>query len=194
MSWMQDKLYLYIDESGDTGIKFEKGSSVLFVLSIVIILEKNDTKLNTIFKKLNLDSREIKFSKTSFKNKMLFFEGLKNLDFESEVFVFKKKRKINYMDYISVALNYTALHTKTKEVLITIDGLSENVIKNSDIKNIKLITKVKTKIIFIDSTKSIFLQLSDMLAGLVHSIYKDKNDYNFLLQRLKHKVKITHIE
>jgi len=78
---------------------------------------------------------------------------------------------------------------------IIIDGIDDNKLTANNIKNIKTLFKeLKPKIIFLDSRKSLFLQFSDMLAGLVHSIYKNKEDYNVLLKKLKDKVKITQIE
>ena len=65
---------------------------------------------------------------------------------------------------------------------------------NNDIKLIKNLTKIKTKIEFCDSKKSRLLQLADMLAGLTHAIYKNKKDYLKILKSLSHKIKITRIE
>ena len=46
------KIHIYIDESGDTGIKFDEGSSKLFVVSLLCvkneILDKTENQLKKI--------------------------------------------------------------------------------------------------------------------------------------------------
>lgn len=79
-----------------------------------------------------------------------------------------------------------------ESIKIVIDGLDKNKVTDNDIKSIRHTLKgIKVKIIFTDSKKDIFLQLSDMLAGLAHSVEKGKNDYNNSLKTLANKVKIT---
>lgn len=73
---MNKKCVIYIDESGDTGIKTDKGSSLYFIISLVLVDHDESLKIKeqlfNIINKLNIKPKEIKFSKTSFKNKILF--------------------------------------------------------------------------------------------------------------------------
>jgi hypothetical protein len=195
---MEEKLYIYIDESGDTGIKFDKGSSRFFVLALVHIKDTNLQKiyqeLFNIILSLKINSEELKFSKTSFKNKRLFFKNIKKLDFIADIFIFNKQMKKDYSYYVLKCVNSLNINSKFKEILVTIDGIDENILTHQDVKQIKKVFKSKVKIIFCNSIKNIFLQLADMLAGLIHSIYKDKNDYITMLKNVEGKIKITHIK
>jgi coenzyme F420-reducing hydrogenase delta subunit len=192
------KINIYVDESGDTGIKFNKGSSELFIVSFLYVnnseLEKIEQILKEIIHDLDIYPKELKFSSTSFKNKTLFLNRIKNLNFKAEIFVYKKYNKNGFYHFIKQSLENITIHPETTYKII-IDGIDDNKLTTNNIKNIKTLFKeLKPKIIFLDSRKSLFLQLSDMLAGLVHSIYKNKEDYNVLLKKLKDKVKITQIE
>jgi hypothetical protein len=190
------KIHIYIDESGDTGVKFDKGSSEFLVVSLLCI--KNDYQIKTekilknIIDSLNIYPKELKFSDTSFKNKDLFFSKVKDLDFIAYIFVFKKNTKQDFYYFIKHSLENMNIEPHTR-YMITIDGVDGNKFTGSNIRNIKTLFK-KTTVNFLDSRKSIFLQLSDMLAGLVHSFYRNKKDYEKILRLLKDKIKITQIE
>ncbi|MBC7766752.1 DUF3800 domain-containing protein [Arenimonas sp.] len=194
---MQEKLHIYIDESGDTGIKFEKGSSEFFVISIVIVSSKDLSELNKNLEEIRdgllFKSKEIKFSKILFKHKIIFFKSIRRLNFIAYAFIFNKNfcKQYKYIDYLTQPLKELSLSNNSAESIITIDGKDKKMFSNNDIKMIKNLTRIKTKIIFCDSKKSILIQLSDMLAGLIHAVYKNKNGYFETLNLLQHKIKIT---
>lgn len=192
------KINIYIDESGDTGIKFDEGSSEFFVVSLLFIKDEELSKIEKILKSivdnLVIYPKELKFSDTSFKNKIIFYNMIKNVDFKANIFIYKKHIKRNFYYFIKWSLENIIIKPDTTYI-ITIDGIDENKFTSNDIKNIKLLFRLcKTKILFLDSKKNIFLQFSDMLAGLVHSIYKGKVDYEGSLKAIKHKIRITQIE
>jgi hypothetical protein len=73
--------------------------------------------------------------------------------------------------------------------------MDKNKISSNNIKTIRGIFKgIKVKIYFADSRKNIFLQLSDMLAGLIHSFFKENLNYKTSIKTLKNKIKITQVE
>lgn len=191
---MNKKCVIYIDESGDTGIKTDKGSSLYFIISLVLVDHDESLKIKeqlfNIINKLNIKPKEIKFSKTSFKNKILFFNNIQNIDFKSYVFIFNKLKKEKYSYYIMKSLQLINLNKDYSELLIVVDGIDVNILDNKNIKEIKRIFNIKTYIVFIDSSKNVLIQLSDMLAGLVYAVYRGKIDYDPILFKLKHKIKI----
>jgi len=194
---MEDK-YIYIDESGDTGIKKEKGSSDYFVMCLVLV-DGNECiqikeKLSKIIDDLNIKPREVKFSKTSFKNKLHFFKGIKSINFTACVSVFDKLNKEKYAYYILKSLQSVDIDDHCSNLYIIIDGIDVNTLNSKNIKDIKNIFKTNTKVMFTDSKKEIFIQLADMLSGMIHSIYKGKLDYGHILYSLKDKIKITHLK
>lgn len=190
------KINIYIDESGDIGVKFDEGSSRFFVVSLLCVKNnersKAETLLNSIIDNLNIYPKELKFSDTSFKNKCVFFNKIKHLDFSAYIFVFKKQEQKDFYYFIKQSLENIKIEPDVRYV-ITIDGIDSNKFTSSNIRNIRNMFK-KTTVTFLDSRKSIFLQLSDMLAGLVHSFYKNKKDYEKFLKLIKNKIKITQIE
>ncbi len=195
---MKEKLYIYIDESGDTGVKFETGSSELFIISIVIInaddLVNLNRELEGISNRLLFKSKEFKFSKILFRYKVLFFKSIYGLKFKAHAFIFTKHKKSAYINYLIQSLREIRLHEYSSESIVTIDGTDKNMFSNNDIKAVKNLTRIKTKIVFCDSEKSNLLQLSDMIAGLVHAVYKNKGDYFDILKALQNKIKITRFE
>ena len=192
------KINIYIDESGDTGIKFEKGSNNFFVVSLLIInnesLFETENVVNRIKDSLNIKQKELKFSQTPFNKKFSFFNKIKKIDFLGHIFIYKKKNQQKFSWFIIHSLKHLDFEN-IKNIKITIDGLDKNKLSDDDIKTIKNTYKgIRVKIIFEDSRKNILLQLSDMLAGLINSTNKNKSDYGVLLKIIEHKIKITRIE
>ena len=189
------KLHIYIDESGDTGMKFEKGSSELFVVSLVCVENKNISQIEAFFAEikgvLRIKQKELKFSQIPFNKKVYFYKQIRHADFFAFVFVYKKTLDKPFSWFILNAFTHLNFDN-TKAIKIIIDGLDKNKITGNDIKIIRHTFKgIRVKIIFTDSKKNIFLQLSDMLAGLVHSIDRGKGDYADSLKDIEVKVKIT---
>jgi hypothetical protein len=169
---------------------------VFFVVSLLIINNENlfeiEKTLKDIVDSLNIYPKELKFSDTSFRNKGLFFSKIKDLDFMAYIFVFKKNMKQDFYYFIKNSLENIRIEPDIRYI-ITIDGIDSSKFTGSNIRNIRAMFK-KTTLTFLDSRKSIFLQLSDMLAGLVHSFHKNKRDYEKFLILIGHKIKITQIE
>ncbi len=195
---MQEKLYIYIDESGDTGLKSNSGSSLFFIVSLIIINKTHLQKLSdsierTVRQIIGSKKFEIKFSKTSIKHKVSFFDAIKFIQFESSVFIFEKKSsRLSYEECIITSLRPT-LDIK-KQYSVFIDGLNKKSFSGKNIETIRKSFSNISKIYLIDSKKNYLVQLADMIAGLVHSVYKNITDYEQTLNTLKHKIKITHIK
>ena len=189
---MKEKLYIYIDESGDTGLKLNKGSSSFFIVALVIVKSGDLTDLSNTLRNI-IGHKEIKFSKSNLKDKVRFFDKIKFLSFEGNIFVFNKViNKLNYEESITYSLQYTLQKNYIYSVFI--DGLNKNSFSGQSINNIKKSFKNIDKIYLIDSKKNYLIQLADMLAGLINAIHKGKKDYISLFNIIRHKIKITHIK
>lgn len=194
---MEEKLYIYIDESGDTGIKFDKGSSRFFVLALVFVkkdeMESVSRDVELIVSDIYENKSELKFSKTSFKNKIIFFKFIKKVNFEARVCIFNKSNlDISYEEYIIRSLRESV--NLNKKYIVYIDGLNKKNFSEKSISMIKKSFRNIKKVQLLDSKKNYLIQLADMIVGLVHSIYKDKKDYDSILETLKNKIKITHFK
>jgi hypothetical protein len=188
---MQEKIYIYIDESGDTGLKRNQGSSEFFVVALVIITHDSLFDISKTLQNL-IGYKEIKFSKSSSKDKSKFFEGIKSLDFNANIFVFNKiQLKLSYEEYLVYTLKESLDADHTYSVFI--DGLNKNSFSGKSIEKIKRNFKNINRVYLIDSKKNYMIQLADMLAGLANALYKGKRDYESFHEKIKGKIKTTHI-
>ena len=172
-------MIIFIDESGDSGFKIQKGSSSHFVISLVIFddtleAEKTAIKIKEFkrAKKLS-DYYEIKFNKLKKSLKIEFLETIKDSKFRVRSIVVEKeiiystalqtdKRKY-YSFFLKKVLeknNNTILNAKLR-----LDGLGEREFKkamtsylrrelNHDISN-----KIMDNLKFVDSKKDVLIQV-----------------------------------
>ena len=75
-------MLVFIDESGDTGLKLDKGSSRYFVISLILFEEKDeatacDNRIELLKRELRLGkSSEFKFNKLSMEKRIAFFKAM----------------------------------------------------------------------------------------------------------------------
>lgn len=146
----QKKIHIYIDESGDIGIKFEKATSEFFVISLLCIENKNLPYLESFLCNtkdiLNIKQKEFKFSQTTYIKKISFYKKIKDLDFLAHVFIYKKKVHKNFGWFLLNAFTYNDV-TDIQSVRIIIDDLDKNKITKNDIKILRYTFKgIKVKI------------------------------------------------
>lgn len=194
-------MLVFIDESGDAGFKFDKGSSTHFVVALVLFSDKNealkaDNHISEIRKQLNLHSEfEFHFHKLRKRFWEHFFIEIKSFDFQYFGIVIDKT-KIDASRFSSSQLFYNfaceLVCLKAKENLlqatVVIDGkksrefktklgnyLKKNVNdKDSGVFHIK---KVKMQ----DSAKNNLLQLADMICGTIARSFKNTENYRQII-------------
>ncbi|OGM15199.1 hypothetical protein A3D84_04675 [Candidatus Woesebacteria bacterium RIFCSPHIGHO2_02_FULL_42_20] len=108
-------MLVFIDDSGDPGFKFEKGSSKIFVIAMVIFnddleAEKTSVAIKETRRKLKVsDLYEFKFNKANRKFRNTFFGAIKKFDFEIRAVVINKsdiqdpkfkERKFNFYNFV----------------------------------------------------------------------------------------------
>src|SRR4051812_47628710 len=108
-------MLVFIDDSGDPGFKIDKGSSGIFVISLIVFkdyleAEKTSLKIKELRRKLKVsDFYEFKFNKTNRKFKEEFFNQIKNCKFRVRAIVVDKRHiqsphlrnnKENFYNYI----------------------------------------------------------------------------------------------
>lgn len=202
-------MIIFIDESGDSGFKIQKGSSSHFVISLVIFddtleAEKTAIKIKEFkrTKKLS-DYYEIKFNKLKKSLKIEFLETIKDSKFRVRSIVVEKeiiystalqtdKRKY-YSFFLKKVLeknNNTILNAKLR-----LDGLGEREFKkamtsylrrelNHDISN-----KIMDNLKFVDSKKDVLIQLADMVAGSIRRSFEtDKTDQKIYKDIIKERI------
>jgi hypothetical protein len=188
------KSLVFIDESGDAGFKFEKGSSIYFIISAVVFsdfleAEKTAVAIKELRRKEGFsDSVEFKFNKANKKVRENFFETIKSFDFKIRYLVVDKRKiksdelKNNKNSFYSYAIKMLLKYSNNTilNASIKIDGSGDRIFKrnfsaylrkNLNSNDKKIIQNFK----FIDSKENVLIQLADMVAGSERRYFEYKN-------------------
>jgi len=186
-------MLVFIDESGDAGFKVEKGSSPIFVTSMVIFDTPNQAnEASKVISALRGSLRvkpEFKFNKLHDAKKDQFFAEVGKLEFRSRYVVVQKEliyssalhtvRESFYKFFVRNMMEHDGGALVGAKVVI--DGSSDRQFKKAFRTYIRkhISTEYVRKVDFKDSVKDPLVQLADMTAGAVARFYrKDRSDSN----------------
>ncbi len=200
-------MLVFIDDSGDPGFKLDKGSSSVFVISLVIFddnleAEKTSLKIKELRRKLKVsDYYEFKFNKTNSKFRYAFIKCVASCKFRIRSVIVRKEiihsqhlrsNKENFYNYVIMQiLKHSEGHIKKAK--LKFDKRGEKTLRNElrvylsrelDNKNKLIFTDLK----FVDSRQNTLIQLVDMVSGAVAGAYSGKD--KAYLQILKETEKI----
>jgi len=186
-------MLVFIDDSGDPGFKIDKGSTKVFVIALVVFdddleAEKTSLAIKELRRKLRVsDFYEFKFNKTDKKFKDLFFETVKPYKFRIRAIVADKENirsshlrdnKENFYNYIIMqVLKHSG--GSIKNARLKFDKRGERELRNQlrtylsrelDNKSKKIFKDLK----FVDSRQNTLIQLADMVAGSISSVFSGK--------------------
>ncbi len=204
-------MLVFVDESGDAGMKGKRGSSKLFVIVAVIFFENEDAaacdqKIDQLrLKCFKNDRVEFKFNKCCGDYRKTFLSGVCEHDFMYLGFVLNKSRLhgpgFQYGDsfykYMSKLLFENAKPFLT-DASVVIDGSGnrefrdqlQSYLKRKINTQGKTIRKVKTEA----SHTNNLLQLADMVCGALARSFKndkaDRQDYRNIVKRKELSVQI----
>lgn len=196
-------MLIFMDESGDTGFKFNKVSSQYFVLVMVIFdsleaAEKANEAVKEVRKELKRsESLEFKFSTgTNNEAKVTFLRKLSRQNFRYRAVVIDKKilikREPNPTDslYMLVADQlFLRAQSHIRNASVFVDRITKSFVQdfnkylrrrlNTDME--KLIGEIKHR----DSKGNNLLQLADMVCGAIYRKYNRGDDtyYNIIRKR-----------
>ncbi len=185
-------MLVFIDDSGDTGFKFEQGSSRFFVISLLIFDDNLEAeKMSVAIKQLKRDIgmgdyEEFKFNKSRDRNRELFLETVNKFKFRIRSLVVEKellyspelhKKESFYAYFIKQALKFS--NGTIHQASIKIDGSGDRVFKKSFMSYLrKELNSQEQKIIkkcrLADSKSDPLLQAVDMFAGATRRSYEDR--------------------
>lgn len=189
-------MLIFLDESGDPGFKFDKGSSKFFVIALVIFdnpldAEETALKIKRLREKLKLSPYfEFKFNKLSNYYRYQFFEAIRGCSFRLRVMVVNKQilhsshltsRKESFYSYFVSEL-FKHNQGNIAAANIKIDGSGDKAFKKAFQTYLrqKLREGVIGKFKFVDSKTDSLIQLADMVSGAVYRAYNpDKQDKGF---------------
>ena len=182
-------MYVFIDDSGDPGFKFDKGSSRFFVIACCVFetaeaAESASAAISALKDRLGRPQHvEFKFAKTRLDTQVQFFDALSREDFFIRVLVIDKvAREQLYRDGQSGSLYHSAIHqvlasasTVLSGARVTIDGAGGRLYRHSSSRIFRGVPNFSSpgivkKIVFADSQKNRLLQLADMVAGCAHRL------------------------
>ena len=195
-------MLVFIDESGDAGFKFEKGSSTHFVITLVSFADKNealrtDNHISEIRKQLNLRSDfEFHFHKLRKRFCAHFFTEIKPFDFQYFSIVidktqFDKSQFHSPQSFYNFACDLVCQKAKQHllQATVIIDRKQSREFKtklgnylkgniNDKDAGIFYIKKIKMQ----DSEKNNLLQLADMICGAIaRGLEKEIDDYREII-------------
>lgn len=199
-------MLVFVDESGDSGLKLGKGSSEFFVLTLVIFTgneqaNTSDMAVDAIRTILNLNDRtEFKFNKLNDKGRRYFLSSVSNHQFTYYSVVINKAKltgkgfsfKEPFYKYVcQIAFNNCREYLQDATIVIDGSGSREfrqqlqTYIKGKINDKNELRACIK-KVKIDDSKKNNLLQLADMICGAVARSYTAKKDnppYRSLIKR-----------
>jgi len=186
-------MLVFIDESGDTGLKTEKGSSRYFVIVLVSFEENEeaiacDQRIELLKRELKLPPDfEFKFNKLRKEQRIKFFEAALPYSFFYFGIVINKDQDKLYGDGFKIkesfykyacSLVFENAKPYLKEASIIIDGSGSRQFKKEFKTYLRrkvgssIIKKVKIQ----SSNSNNLIQLADMIAGAVHRNFTNKSD------------------
>lgn len=186
---------VFVDESGNPGIKDEQGE---FVIVGVVVIEENDlTKISEEFSKIkqqmNWDADfEFKFSKTNKNIIIKLLKSLSNINFEIYALIFDKKDiSTNGQTIYNRLLCDLIKEMRIENADILVDGKTSRRNKNSVASFFrKELSKNGNKLRYGNSKSYDGLQLADLIAGTIHRFYAGKKGGIDFMSIIKNKIKL----
>ncbi|OKL46606.1 hypothetical protein BSR29_07230 [Boudabousia liubingyangii] len=181
---------IFIDDSGDGGFKFDKGSSQFLVMAACVfedeealkLLDEATLKARTALKK----EKEFKYNKFSQRQKQIYFNFIKDVPFYIRV-IYAEKAYI-YSDALRqspealksylIKMLLTHNYGEIRNADIYIDGQDKRAFGIPGDKYFEYAAPEAIKSVqFIDSKTSSGIQLADMVAGAVNRCLSKKQTY-----------------
>lgn len=197
-------MLVFIDESGDTGLKINQGSSRYFVIVLVSFEENEeaiacDQRIQLLKREIKLpENFEFKFNKLRKDQRIRFFEAVLPYSFFYYGIVINKnpdklygngfKIKESFYKY-TCSLVFENAKTHLKDAIIIIDGSGSREFKRQLTAYLRkkigksIIKKIKIQ----PSHSNNLIQLADMIAGAVHRSFTSKKDKEVYRQIIRPK-------
>jgi hypothetical protein len=202
-------MLVFIDDSGDAGFKFDKGSTTFFVIACVILDDDLEAlKIKVAIKELkrNLnfpDTVEFKFHKSQESVRTAFLEAINLFSYRIRTIVIDKSKirsdelKHNKNSFYSYAIKMVLQNNNDTIVnaKIRIDGSGDRIFKRNFLGYLRKQLNSKQKTVMkncklVDSKSDELIQLADMVAGTIRRSYDTKRPHAGIYKKILKK----HIE
>ena len=177
-------MYVFIDDSGDPGFKFDKGSSRFFVIACCVFetaeaAESASAAISDLKERLGRPQHvEFKFAKTRLDTQVQFFDTLSREDFFIRVLVIDKLAHASFFHDRATGSLYneaiervlSGLSFADAQSSITIDGGGSKQYRQAVTAQFSRVTRSDSgsssrKVKFVASDGNFLIQLADMVAG-----------------------------
>ncbi len=196
-------MIVFIDDSGDPGFNFEKGSTEIFVITCIIFQDELEAeKAGISIKELRRilkfpDDVEFKFNKSSKKTRESFLSSVNKFDFKIRSLVINKKLitsdklKNDKNSFYSYAIKML-LQNSGGSILnakVRIDGSGDRVFRRSFLTYLRKELNTKQKKIMkncrlVDSKNNSLIQMVDMIAGSIKRSYDESKTDNKIYKKI----------
>ncbi len=199
-------MLVFIDDSGDPGFKFDKGSTEFFVISCIIFsdeleAEKASVSIKELKRHLKFpDEVEFKFNKSSRKIREAFLNSINKFNFKIRSLVIDKKiiksdkLKEDKSSFYSYAIKLLLKNSggSILDAKVRIDGSGDRLFRRSFLTYLRKQLNTKQKKIMkncklVDSKDNVLIQMVDMIAGSVKRSYDpskgDKAVYKNIIKK-----------
>ncbi len=196
-------MLIFIDDSGDPGFKFEKGSSKYFVIALLIFddnleAEKMAVAVKELRRQFKLSDREeFKFNKSNDRIRKAFLIKICEYSFRIRCLIvnkthiyspeLKNQKDKFYAFFIKEALKYS--NETIIDAKIRIDGSGDREFKKQFFTYLRKELNSKDKSIIknckmVNSRTDVLIQTVDMIAGAVRRSYeKNEKVYKSIIQK-----------
>lgn len=196
-------MYIYLDESGDTGFKFHRGSSRYFIIGLIMVADP--VPLHQAIDNLRLrlglpEDHEFKFARTHHEGRVAFFEALRPSPYQVRCLVVDKSRltsaslriKERFYNYLVKLVLEHDFGTITNARLVIDESFKDKA------KKMHLTTYLRrhlnvdtgsgarkiTGIAYHESHRDNMLQAADMVVGAIARSYeKGDRQYHQLIRK-----------
>lgn len=198
-------MLVFIDDSGDPGFKFNKGSATHFVIGMVIFedeleAEKTAIAIKELKREIGFkDNTEFRFFKTRKIIRQKFLETINKFNFKIRCLVVDKSKiysdelKNNKNSFYSYFIKEVLQNSNDKilDAKIRIDGSGDRSFKRNFVAYLRRELNSKQRIVmknckFVDSKNNVLIQMTDMVAGSINRAQcKNKEDAANYLKIIK---------
>jgi hypothetical protein len=200
-------MLIFLDEAGDLGFKFSKGSSRLLIVTIVLFEEQEEAKscdlrIDLLRRELRLPKKfEFHFNQNSPEIRKAFLRAVAPYNFSYFAIVIDKNKfkrpelstaKAFYRHACSLV--FENAKTRLNEAIVVIDGkggrrfkknLQQDLKKriNNPLAKVRYIKMIKVR----NSEGNNLIQLVDMICGAIHRSFLEKPDAQDYRQLIAHR-------
>lgn len=194
-------MLVFIDDSGDPGFKLDKGSTLFFVISLVIFDDELEAErvalaIKELRRSLKFpDDMEFKFHKSRKTVREKFLNAINPFKFRIRSLVIKKtvirsdELRENKNSFYGYAIKTVLKHSNDTilNAKIKIDGSGDRVFRKSFLTYLRKQLNSKQKKIMkncklVDSKGNVLIQMADMIAGSIRR-HCDKSKTDHLIYR-----------